>query len=135
MKSLAVMICVGCLPALIASCSSDNVDVAPSDSGPPTAELAGGPQAVDDGHCDFILETTSVGPYKVCQMPTDAALCEKIGSTNDNADAVQGEGECSAENAVGTCDTGDRKITYYEGDPSRLGTGCGFQGGEWVLAK
>ena len=37
--------------------------------------------------------------------------------------------------AVGTCDMGESKLVYYEGDPGGLEIGCGFQGGEWVNAE
>ncbi|MFQ5609302.1 MAG: hypothetical protein ACE5F8_03430 [Woeseiaceae bacterium] len=95
----------------------------------------GGPQASGDGHCNYTQENMFAGPFKVCQMPTDAALCEELGSTDDNADAVQGDGGCSMEAAVGTCDMGASKLVYYEGDPGGLEIGCGFQGGEWINAE
>ena len=47
-------------------------------------------------------------------------------------DAAQGDGACSTDGEVGTCDLGDSKLVYYEGDPGGLEIGCGFQGGEWV---
>ena len=95
-------------------------------------EGGGGAKAAGDGHCNYVQENMFAGPFKVCQMPTDAALCEELGNTDDNADAAQGDGECSMEAAVGTCDMGDSKLVYYEGDPGGLEIGCGFQGGEWV---
>jgi hypothetical protein len=95
----------------------------------------GGPKATGDGHCNYTQENMFAGPFKVCQMPTDAALCEEYGNTDDNADAVQGDGACAAEAAVGTCDMGASKMVYYEGDAGGLEIGCGFQGGEWVSAE
>lgn len=85
-----------------------------------------------EGHCSYTQENMFAGPYKVCQQPADAAKCEELGTTDDNADAVHGDGDCPTENLVGTCDTGDFKLLYYEGDPGGLEIGCGFQGGEWV---
>lgn len=95
----------------------------------------GGPKAAGDGHCNYTQENMFAGPFKVCQMPTDAALCEEFGNTDDNADAAQGDGECSMEAAVGWCDMGVSKMVYYEGDPGGLEIGCGFQGGEWINAE
>jgi hypothetical protein len=92
----------------------------------------GGAAAGGDGHCNYVQENMFAGPFKVCQMPTDAAVCEELGSTDDNHDAVQGGGACTTDGLVGTCDLGDSKLVYYEGDPGGLEIGCGFQGGEWV---
>ena len=99
------------------------------------AHEGGGAAASGDGHCNYTQENMFAGPFKVCQMPTEAAQCEELGNTDDNADAVQGDGACAAEAAVGTCDMGDVKLVYYEGDPGGLEIGCGFQGGEWVNAE
>ena len=90
--------------------------------------------AFADGHCNYTQENMFAGPFKVCEMPTDAAKCEELGNTDDNTDAVQGDGECASEGAVGNCDRGDSKLVYYEGDPGGLEIGCGFQGGEWVTS-
>jgi hypothetical protein len=90
--------------------------------------------AFADGHCNFTQENMFAGPFKVCEMPADAAKCEELGSTDDNADAVSGDGECATEGAVGVCDRGDSKLVYYEGDPGGLEIGCGFQGGEWITS-
>ena len=90
--------------------------------------------AFADGHCNYTQENMFAGPFKVCEMPTDAAKCEELGNTDDNVDAVQGDGECASEGAVGICDRGDSKLVYYEGDPGGLEIGCGFQGGEWVTS-
>lgn len=99
------------------------------------AHEGGGAKASGDGHCIYTQENMFAGPFKVCDMPTDAALCEELGNTDDNADAAQGDGQCTMEAAVGTCDMGDTKRIYYEGDPGGLEIGCGFQGGEWINAE
>lgn len=91
--------------------------------------------AFAEGHCNYTQENMFAGPFKVCDMPTDAAACEELGNTDDNANAVQGDGPCPAEGMVGTCDMGDTKRIYYEGDPGGLEIGCGFQGGEWINAE
>jgi hypothetical protein len=85
-----------------------------------------------DGHCNYVQENMFAGPFQVCQMPADEALCEEYGTTDDNSNAVHGDGECSTDALVGTCDLGDSKMNYYEGDPGGLEIGCGFPGGEWV---
>ena len=97
-----------------------------------TAIALTGSAAASAGHCDYMQENMFAGPNKVCQMPTDAARCEELGSTDDNHDAAQSDGDCASEGAVGTCDLGDAKLVYYEGDPGGLEIGCGFQGGEWM---
>lgn len=99
------------------------------------AHEGGGAAASGDGHCNYTQENMFAGPFKVCQMPTDAAACEELGNTDDNTDAVQGDGACGSDGKVGTCDTGDYQLVYYEGDPGGLEIGCGFQGGEWVSAE
>ena len=86
----------------------------------------------DGGHCNYVQENMFAGPFKVCPMPADAAKCEELGTTDDNHDAAQGDGDCAGDGAVGTCDLGEDKLVYYEGDPGGLEIGCGFQGGEWV---
>ena len=90
--------------------------------------------AFADGHCNYTQENMFAGPFKVCEVPADAAKCEELGNTDDNADAVHGDGECASDGAVGVCDRGDSKLVYYEGDPGGLEIGCGFQGGEWVTS-
>jgi len=85
-----------------------------------------------EGHCNFVQENMFAGPFKVCQMPVDSAGCDELGATDDNHDAAHGDGDCSADAVVGTCDLGDSKVVYYEGDAGGLEIGCGFQGGEWV---
>ena len=94
---------------------------------------AGAALADDDaGHCSYVQQNMFAGPFKVCEMPIDAAKCEELGKTDDNKDAVHAAGACPTESLVGTCDKGATKLLYYEGDPSGLEIGCGFQGGTWV---
>ena len=71
------------LSMTIAMSCSGNVFAGAHDGG-------GGPKAAGDGHCNYTQENMFAGPFKVCQMPTDAALCEEFGNTDDNADAVAG---------------------------------------------
>ena len=49
--------------------------------------------------------------------------------------AVQGDGACPEEGAVGYCDMGEIKLYYYEGDPGGLEIGCGFSDGEWTTLE
>jgi len=97
--------------------------------------FSGGAMADDGGHCNYTQENMFAGPFKVCDMPIDSAACEERGNTDDNADAVYAEGACPANDAVGTCDMGETKRVYYEGDPNSLEIGCGFQNGDWVTAE
>jgi len=94
-----------------------------------------GVMAADAGHCNYTQENMFAGPFKVCDMPSDAANCEELGTTDDNADSVYGDGACPTEDAVGTCDMGDVQRIYYEGDPSGLEIGCGFSNGDWENAE
>ncbi|HJP38656.1 MAG TPA: hypothetical protein QF499_05930 [Gammaproteobacteria bacterium] len=99
------------------------------------ALMSSGGAMADDGHCNYTQENMYAGPLKVCDMPTDAPNCEELGKTDDNADAVYGDGACPTEGALGTCDMGEIKRIYYEGDPSGLDIGCGYQSGEWIDAE
>lgn len=86
-----------------------------------------------DGHCVFMLQNLMMdSPVKSCQEPANAEGCETLGSTDDNADAVHGEGECPMEGAQAVCDVGDSKYVYYDGELGGLEIGCGFQGGDWI---
>ncbi len=87
------------------------------------------------GHCNYSHSSAySDEPFKICQMPASPADCEDLGNAEGNAEAVYGDGECPAENAVGTCDTGESKLIYFNGEADGLEIGCGFQSGEWINA-
>lgn len=95
-----------------------------------------GAVADGDGHCKYTRENEHTPqPYKVCQMPSDAALCTELGTTNDNADAVYGDGACPTEGAIGSCNQETSKLVYYDGDPEGVEIGCGFTGGEWATPE
>jgi hypothetical protein len=97
---------------------------------------SGSALAADSGHCNYTQENMFAGPFKVCDMPTaDSAACDELGNADDNADPVFEEGPCPTEDAVGTCDMGETKRVYYEGDPNGLEIGCGFSSGEWSNAE
>ncbi len=97
-----------------------------------TGPLAGTALADEGSHCTYVQQNMFAGPFKVCEMPIDAAKCAELGKTDENKDAVQAAGACPTEALVGTCDKGATKLMYYEGDASGLEIGCGFQGGTWV---
>jgi hypothetical protein len=97
-----------------------------------TAPFAGAAWAQDAGHCQYVQQNMFAGPFKVCEMPIDTAKCAELGKTDENKDAVHAAGACPVASLVGTCDKGATKLLYYEGDPSGLEIGCGFQGGTWV---
>lgn len=94
--------------------------------------MAGTAMAEDAGHCKYIQQNMFAGPFKVCEMPIDAAKCEELGKTDENKDAVHAAGACPTEGLVGTCDKGATKLLYFDGEPSGLEIGCGFQAGTWV---
>lgn len=88
--------------------------------------------AMADGHCKF----TQQGPYgirEVCEMPVATAEdCTALGDRESVSDPDYGQGACPVEQVVGTCDKGSSQVVYYSGDPVKLKTGCGFQGGTWL---
>ena len=92
----------------------------------PTAQIVEG-----GGSCNYTMQNMFAGPYKVCQTNLDAANCEIAGQEAENSDASHVEGDCSAEGAIGACAMEGTKVVYYEGDPSGLEIGCGFQSGTW----
>lgn len=94
--------------------------------------FAGPAWADDAGHCNYTQKNMFAGPFKVCEAPINDAKCTEIGKTDENSSAVHAAGACSTEKLVGTCDKGATKLLYYDGDPSGLEIGCGFQGGTWV---
>ena len=88
-----------------------------------------------DGHCMHDLQNLMMdASVKACETPASAEGCATIGSTDDNANAAHGEGECPSDGALATCDTGDVKFVYYsdDGQLGGLEIGCGFQGGDWI---
>ena len=97
---------------------------------------AGGALADDAGICNYTMQNMFAGPYKVCQNNIDEATCSGRAEEDENSDAsYSAETSCAAVEVVGTCTTADRTTTYYEGDPSGLAIGCGFQQGEWADAE
>ncbi len=93
-----------------------------------------GAQADDAGICNYTMQNMFAGPYKVCQNNIDEATCAGRAEEDENSDASFSSGSCASEAAVGTCTTAEHTTTYYEGDPSGLAIGCGFQQGEWADA-
>ncbi len=91
--------------------------------------------SAEGGACQYVMENMFAGPYKACTEPATAAACDEIGTTDDNRDAAHSDGMCPTESLIGTCDLGDSQLRYYEGDPSGLEIGCGFQGGDWITAE
>lgn len=93
--------------------------------------FAGSALADEPGHCVYIQQNMFAGPFHVCEIPIDAARCEELGKADENKDALHAAGACPTENLVGTCDKGSTQLLYYDGDPSGLEIGCGFQDGTW----
>ena len=88
-------------------------------------------RADDTGHCSYAQQYMGAGPFRVCESPVAADACAVLGRTYENQDAVYSPGSCPVSGLVGTCDKGDSQLLYYEGVPSELQIGCGFQGGNW----
>ncbi len=83
------------------------------------------------GHCTYVQQGRSAS-HQVCETPTDEAACTAIGAAEGHSNAEFAAGACPVEDLVGTCDKGASKILYFDGDPSQLEIGCGFQGGTWL---
>jgi hypothetical protein len=101
------------------------------------ALLAMGPLTASAAdHCSYVQKNMFAGPFKVCDTNVTAEKCAELGKTDENSDAVPGTGDCPREGQVGICDMGaNGQRIYYQGDPSGLEIGCGFQGGEWKAAN
>ncbi len=91
-------------------------------------------RADDMGVCNYTMKNMFAGPYKVCETNIDEATCLGRANEDENSNASFSAGPCATEGAVGTCTTADHATTYYEGEPSSLEIGCGFQAGEWETA-
>ena len=112
-----------------------------------SAEESAAPEAVEEsadvvadaadgaGSCNYTMQNMFAGPYKVCKEPAAADACTALGTTDDNSDAVHSASSCSSEGSVGSCVAADGAVIYYEGDPSGLEIGCGFQAGTWEAAE
>jgi hypothetical protein len=96
------------------------------------ALLAAAPIAQAAESCSYTQKNMFAGPFKVCEEPIAEAKCTEIGKTDENSNAAHKAAACPVEKVVGTCDKGATKLRYYDGDPSGLEIGCGFQGGTWV---
>lgn len=95
-----------------------------------------GVEAADLGVCNYTMKNMFAGPYKVCQNKIDEATCMGRAKEDENTDPTfSADADCAAEGAVGACTTAEHATTYYEGDPSGLAIGCGFQQGEWTDAE
>jgi hypothetical protein len=96
------------------------------------AGLTAGPAALADGHCTYTQQVTH-GTHQVCEMPIAAAAdCAALENQTSIVDSEFAGGACPTDDVVGTCDKGVTQIVYYSGDPTKLKTGCGFQGGTWL---
>ena len=95
-----------------------------------------GAKADDMGVCNYTMKNMFAGPYKVCQNNIDEATCMGRAEEDENTDpSYSSAAECAADSAVGACTTAEHATTYYEGEPSGLAIGCGFQQGEWSDAE
>jgi hypothetical protein len=113
---------------LFAAVSLAAVGAVSSLTGQDLSATADGPA----GHCAFSMKNAWVGPLKACMAPSSPADCDATGKKDENSNAQFAEGACPTEALVGTCKTEKYSLHYYEGDPSGLEIGCGFQQGEWL---
>ncbi|WP_101759007.1 hypothetical protein [Oceanicoccus sp. KOV_DT_Chl] len=114
------------LAAAIALSSSAFAGLHSEDDGAPKGKAG-------DGSCTYMLQNNMMdSQVKTCEQPANAAGCKVLGSIDDNSDSKHAKGDCSMEGAKGSCDTGEVKWVYYDGDWESMETGCGFQGGDWT---
>ncbi len=95
-------------------------------------------EASGSGHCVYTVDNPFVAdPYMACKTNVTEEACmmfeEEGDGMMDISDAKYGEGDCSREASVGSCERGGWEEVYYEGegDPSAVEMGCGFAG-DWL---
>jgi len=95
-------------------------------------------QVSGTGHCVYTVDNPFVAdPYMACRTNATEEACmmfeEEGDGMMDISDAKYGEGDCSREASVGSCERGGWEEVYYEGegDPSAVEMGCGFAG-DWL---
>ena len=98
-------------------------------------------EARGSGHCVYTVDNPFVAdPYMACRTNATEEACmmfeEEGDGMMDISDAKYGEGDCSREASVGSCERGGWEEVYYEGegDPSAVEMGCGFAG-DWLEPK
>ena len=98
-------------------------------------------QVSGTGHCVYTVDNPFVAdPYMACKTNVTEEACmmfeEEGDGMMDISDAKYGEGDCSREASVGSCERGGWEEVYYEGegDPSAVEMGCGFAG-DWLEPK
>ncbi|MGK0441678.1 MAG: hypothetical protein ACJA0N_001479 [Pseudohongiellaceae bacterium] len=115
-----------CLAAALTLTSSVFAGLHSEDDGEPKGKAG-------DGHCNYMLQNNMMdSQVKTCEQPANTAGCATLGSLDDNSDGMHSAGDCPMEGAKGSCDTGEVKWVYYDGDWESMETGCGFQGGDWT---
>ena len=93
-------------------------------------------QASGTGHCAYISDGPFSEPYKACRTNISAQACMALEEEGDGMmsviSPVSGEGDCSREATIGSCDRGGWEEVYYDdNDPTMAEFGCGFAG-EWL---
>ena len=86
------------------------------------------------GACTYVQETSSAGPFDICEAPLTETVCTELNQTDDYRDASFAEGgECDTKREiVGICDLGDSQMYYYSGNAFGLEIGCGNHGAKWI---
>lgn len=115
-----------CITITLAVCSGASAGLHSEGDGLPKGKPG-------EGHCMLALQNNMMdAPVKACEQPANVAGCKVLGSTDDNSSAVHGSGDCPKEGAKASCDTGEIKYVYYDGEYSGMEIGCGFQDGDWA---
>ena len=93
-------------------------------------------QASGTGHCNYISDGPFSEPYNACRTNMSEQACIALEEVGDGMmsviSPVYGEGDCSREATVGSCDRGGWEEVYYDdNDPAMAEFGCGFAG-DWL---
>ena len=95
-------------------------------------------EAGGSGHCAYTVTNFFVAdPYMACRTNITEEACMVLEEEGDGmmeiSGAIYGEGDCSREASIGSCERGGWEEVYYEGegDPESVEFGCGFAG-DWL---
>ena len=93
-------------------------------------------KASGTGHCAYISDGPFTEPYNACRTNMSEQACIALEEEGDGMmsviSPVYGEGDCTREATVGSCDRGGWEEVYYDdNDPAMAEFGCGFAG-EWL---
>ena len=96
-----------------------------------------------DGHCAYMADNPFAGgdPYKACRTNVSESFCQAFSEVGDGVvsiiDPKYGEGDCSRESSIGSCERGGWEEVYYDDSnqgPMGVRFGCNFAG-DWIKPK